>query len=199
LKKSLSVPPPPPPFDAKNPPLYIVDGVIIDNVETIKPADIESIDVLKDKSATEIYGQKGKNGVILITSKKNVNVDSDKKVENIAIANAADPKKDKPVFVVVEQMPEFPGGALALRNFIAQSVKYPVEAQKAGVVGKVFVTFVVNNNGKVENTKIARSVNPALDAEAIRVVNSLPDWKPGMQHGEAVDVSYTMPIEFKLQ
>jgi len=61
------------------------------------------------------------------------------------------------------------------------------------------VTFVVNSNGKVENAKIARGIDPALDAEAIRVVNSMPDWKPGKQRGQAVDVAYTMPIEFTLQ
>ena len=66
-------------------------------------------------------------------------------------------------------------------------------------MGKVLVTFIVNKNGKVENAKVTRGIDPALDAEAIRVVSLLPDWKPGMQRGTAVDVVYTMPFEFSLQ
>ncbi len=300
--------------NSNQPPLYVLDGVIIDKtkMDAINPNDIESISVLKNGSATALYGEKAKNGLILIVSKKKGGFATEQKIGNVfmvveempefpggeaalrkyiaehvnfpadaekakiqgkvfvnfvinsagkvekakvirgihpsldeeavRVVNAlpdwkpgkqkgeavdvsytlpvtftlhpndpqvesnvvqnTDPqkkKKNKDVFVVVEQMPEFPGGALALRKFIAQSVKYPVVAQKAGVQGKVFVTFVVNSNGKVENAKIAWGIDPALDAEAIRVVNSLPEWKPGQQHGEAVDVTYTMPIEFKLQ
>jgi TonB family protein len=108
-------------------------------------------------------------------------------------------KEGKPVFVVVEEMPEFPGGSQALRSFVAKSIRYPAEAQKEKAQGKVFVSFVVSSTGKVENARIERSVSPALDAEAIRVVNQLPDWKPGKQRGKAVSVEYTIPIEFKLQ
>ena len=107
-------------------------------------------------------------------------------------------KKGKQVFIEVEEMPEFPGGSIALRTFIAKASKYPTEAQKEKIQGKVFVSFVVSSQGKVEQPKILRSVNPALDAEAIRVVSSLPDWKPGKQRGTAVSVAYTIPIEFKL-
>jgi protein TonB len=109
------------------------------------------------------------------------------------------PKTEKQVFIVVEEMPEFPGGPIALRTFIAKAIKYPAEAQKDKVQGKVFVSFVVSSEGKVEQAKVERSVSPAIDAEAIRVVNSLPDWKPGKQRGTAVSVSFTIPIEFKLQ
>jgi TonB family protein len=108
-------------------------------------------------------------------------------------------KGEKEVFIVVEEMPEFPGGSQALRSFVAKSIRYPAEAQKEKAQGKVFVSFVVSSTGKVKNAKIERSVSPALDAEAIRVVNQLPDWKPGKQRGKAVSVEYTIPIEFKLQ
>jgi len=103
------------------------------------------------------------------------------------------------IFFIVEDMPEYPGGEMALRQFIANSVKYPVDAQEKGVQGKVYVTFVVSKNGSVANAKIARGVSASLDAEALRVVNSLPSWKPGKQRGQAVNVSYTVPINFKLQ
>lgn len=103
------------------------------------------------------------------------------------------------VFFIVEDMPEFPGGELALRNYIANAVKYPVIAQENGIQGKVYVTFVVSKNGSVTKAAIARGVDPSLDKEAIRVVNSLPKWKPGKQRGKTVNVSYTVPINFVLQ
>lgn len=106
---------------------------------------------------------------------------------------------NKKIFTIVEQMPEFPGGAMALRRYIAQEVKYPVSAQEAGIQGNVFVSFVVNSFGAVSDVKVAKSVHPALDHEAIRVIYSMPKWKPGFQQGKAVDVAYTMPIEFILQ
>lgn len=108
-------------------------------------------------------------------------------------------KEDTPVFFIVEDMPEFPGGMLALQKFIAQSIKYPVIAQENGIQGKVFVNFVVAKDGSVTQAKIARGVDPSLDKEALRVVMSLPKWKPGKQGGKPVRVSYTVPINFQLQ
>ena len=96
-------------------------------------------------------------------------------------------------------MPEFPGGVKALRQYLAATVKYPKIAQEKGIQGKVYVTFVVNKDGSVLNTKIARGVDPLLDAEALRVVSSLPKWNPGKQKGQAVAVQYTVPINFALQ
>ena len=103
------------------------------------------------------------------------------------------------VFFIVEEMPEFPGGDLALRKYIASSINYPVIAQENGIQGKVYVQFVVGKDGKVTNAKIARGVDPSLDKEALRVVNALPPWKPGKQRGKPVNVSYTVPINFVLQ
>lgn len=106
---------------------------------------------------------------------------------------------DEQIFFIVEEMPEFPGGELELRKFIANNIKYPVAAQEKGIQGRVYVTFVVDKNGEVANAKIARGVDPALDKEALRVVNSLPKWIPGKQRGQTVNVSYTVPINFALQ
>lgn len=103
------------------------------------------------------------------------------------------------VFFIVEDMPEFPGGELALRQFIANSIKYPVIAQENGIQGRVYVTFVVDADGSVSNPRIARGVDPSLDKEALRVVSLLPKWKPGRQRGKPVRVSYTVPINFQLQ
>lgn len=108
-------------------------------------------------------------------------------------------EEDTQVFFIVEDMPEFPGGELALRQFIANSVKYPVIAQENGIQGRVYVTFVVDADGSVSEPRIARGVDPSLDKEALRVVSSLPKWKPGKQRGKPVRVSYTVPINFQLQ
>jgi periplasmic protein TonB len=103
------------------------------------------------------------------------------------------------IFVIVENMPEFPGGELALRKHLNRAIKYPSIAQENGIQGKVIVNFVVDKDGNVSNAKIARGVDPSIDKEALRVVMSLPKWKPGMQRGKAVRVSYTVPISFQLQ
>lgn len=103
------------------------------------------------------------------------------------------------VYSNVEQMPEFPGGPLALRKFIAMSVRYPVEALQKGIQGKVFVSFVISETGEVTNIKLAKGVHKSLDQEAIRVVKLMGRWKPGIHDGNPVKVSYTVPINFNMQ
>lgn len=102
------------------------------------------------------------------------------------------------VFTVVEHMPEYPGGVNACVNFIKENVRYPAEAAAKGVQGRVIVQFVVDEEGAISNPRIVRSVDPALDAEAIRVIKLMPKWKPGMQRGQAVKVKYTLPVTFNL-
>jgi len=102
-------------------------------------------------------------------------------------------------YAVVEQMPEFPGGDLALRKYLANSVKYPVVAPENGIQGKVFVSFVVDRDGGISNVKVARGIDESLDKEAMRVVKSMPKWIPGKQNGQPVRVSFTVPINFVLQ
>ncbi len=103
------------------------------------------------------------------------------------------------VFQVVENMPEFPGGNTELMRFLAKNINYPAEAQQKGEQGRVMVQFVVGKDGKLSDIKIMRSISPTLDAEAIRVIKAMPDWKPGTQRGQAVAVKYTIPISFRLQ
>jgi TonB family protein len=102
------------------------------------------------------------------------------------------------VFMMVEEMPQFPGGEKALREFITSNIRYPKEAQENGIQGKVYVTFVIDTLGSVVDAKIARGVDPSLDKEALRVVSDLPKWQPGKQRGKLVKVSYTVPISFAL-
>jgi protein TonB len=108
-------------------------------------------------------------------------------------------KNTENVYEVIEQMPQFPGGEQALLKYLSTNIKYPIIAQENGVQGKVIVRFVVNKSGEVENAVVLKAVDESLDAEALRVVNSLPDWIPGEQKGEKVSVYYTLPISFKLQ
>ena len=85
-----------------------------------------------------------------------------------------------------------------MMKYIGANVKYPAKATLEKAEGMVVVNFVIKSSGKVEDVKVVRGVHPALDAEALRVISNMPDWQPGKQHGEAVDVSYTIPIQFKL-
>ncbi|MGQ1785218.1 MULTISPECIES: energy transducer TonB [unclassified Saccharicrinis] len=125
-------------------------------------------------------------------------IDEDTEVE-FDVSLEEEETDDAPVFFIVEEMPQFPGGDTELRKYIAQSVKYPVIAQENGIQGRVYVQFVVGTDGAVTQVKVARGVDPNLDKEAIRVVQSMPKWKPGKQRGKAVKVSYTVPINFVLQ
>ncbi len=125
-------------------------------------------------------------------------------VENVLLlkkenAEIKDKTGNDEVFYMVEDMPEFPGGETALRKEITGSIQYPGIAVENDIQGKVFVSFVVAKNGEITNAKIARGIHPALDKEALRVINSLPKWDPGKQKGEVVNVSYTVPINFALQ
>lgn len=110
-----------------------------------------------------------------------------------------DPVEDVTIFIAPEEKPEFPGGDLALLKFLSQSINYPQVAIENGIVGKVTVSFVVNKDGSISDARILRSVDASLDREALRVVNSMPLWKPGKQSGRPVRVSYSVPINFVLQ
>lgn len=103
------------------------------------------------------------------------------------------------VFMVAEQMPEFPGGMKELLKFLQDNLRYPNSAMEKNVQGRVIVQFVVEKDGTPTEFKVLRSVDPDLDAEALRVLQTMPKWKPGMQRGEVVRVKYTVPVSFKLQ
>ena len=215
-------PPPPPPADLKigsagTPPLIVVDGKIITiDINNIDPNTIEKIEVLKNESATEIYGEKGGNGVILITTKKNqsgntynIKVDKDQivdkngapvsgfanekkvvpeKVEVIGYANQQ--KKDDNQFVAVEEIPQFPGGTSELGAYLTD------KTSKTGKEGKVEVYFIVNTDGSIGNIKIVESASSELDQLATKIIEEMPKWTPGKQHGKAVKVEMQIGILF---
>ena len=169
--------------EAGKQPLFIVDGVRMDEkqVKAISPDKIASISVLKDKAAIDVYGQDAKDGVVEITLK-----------ENIVSGNGE-------VFINVEEQPQFPGGAPKLLEYLSQNIRYPKEAMEADKQGRVIVSFVIRKDGSISDAKVVKPVDPLLDAEALRVVNTMPNWTPGKQSGKAVNVKYTVPITFRLE
>ena len=111
----------------------------------------------------------------------------------------ADSTAKEEVFMVAEQMPEYPGGMKEMLKFLQENMKYPENAMKNNVQGRVIVQFVVEKDGTPTEFKVLRSVDPDLDAEALRVMKAMPKWKPGMQKGQVVRVKFTVPVSFKLQ
>ena len=171
--------------------LYIVDGKEVSKelLKNITSESIANMTVLKNEEAIKQYGEKGKNGVIIVTTKGNENKESANTQNETGV-----------VFNVVEQMPEFAdGGMPGLMKYLGANIKYPEEAKKNKIEGRVIIQFVVAKDGSIKDATILRSVSPELDAEALRVINAMPNWKPGMQKGKPVNVKFTIPVTFKLQ
>lgn len=118
--------------------------------------------------------------------------------EIVEVAPVEEEEEEAAPFVIVEDMPEFKGGDKALLKYIAEHVVYPEIAKENDIQGTVYVKFVINEKGKVTNVGLLRGVDPLLDKEAIKVIESLPDWKPGKQSGKNVKVSMQVPIKFQL-
>ena len=160
---------PPPPVA---PPPVAENLTIVDN-----EADVEETDI----ASTEDVGQAVE-------------------IKYVAPTVEEEEPEEQTIFEVVEQMPEFPNGGMAgLMQFLSKNIKYPTIAQENGTQGRVVVQFVVNKDGSIVDATVLRGVDPYLDKEAIRVINSMPKWKPGMQRGKPVRVKYTVPVMFRLQ
>ena len=149
--------------------------------------EVEVLNVVEDNVETE-----------------SIEVNTEENEQEVVIAAPveapAEEEEEEVVFVVVEKMPEFPGGQQALFKYLSENVKYPVIAQENGIQGRVICQFVVNKDGSIVDVEVVRSGgDPSLDKEAVRVIKSMPKWKPGKQRGKAVRVKYTVPVNFKLQ
>ena len=162
-------------------PLMIIDGKEVTSLDNIDGNDIASMTVIKNPESLKEFGEKGRDGVILITTKAHEKTSS-----------------GEDALEVVEEMPEFPGGEIELMKFISRNVKYPDDAKEAGKAGRVIVKFVIDKDGSISDATILRSVYPSIDAEALRVVNAMPKWNPGKVKGEPVKVKYTLPLTFSL-
>ena len=174
---------------------------VSETVEEISAVKVNDLTAIVETKVAESSGQ-----LLPVQSVPKDSVNRKSKVavqqmdELVVVGYASkDSVKDRePVFNVVEQMPSFPGGMEALMQYLAKNMRYPVEAQKSKVQGRVVVGFIVSKDGDIKKAHILRGVDPELDAEAIRVIESMPRWMPGMQRGKAVAVSYTLPVMFRL-
>ena len=167
-----NTPPPPPPPPEEPPAVVDILNVVDDD------SDIDEIQIQTDE-------------------------DLGKKVEireyvPPAVIQTEEPKEEE-IFMVVEEMPEPPGGIAALMQFLGKNIKYPTIAQENGIQGRVTVQFVVNRDGTIVDPVVIRGVDPSLDKEAVRVIMSMPKWKPGKQGGKTVRVKYTVPVTFRLK
>ncbi len=102
------------------------------------------------------------------------------------------------IYYVTEISPEFPGGRQAFLDYLKANVNYPAQCREAEIQGRVLITFVVQKDGSIKNASVLKSVHPLLDAEALRVISAMPNWKPGMEHGTPVSVQYAAPVNFRL-
>ena len=130
----------------------------------------------------------------------NAEVDQQEVIEEYVPVDVEEEEvQEQEIFQIVEEMPSYPGGEQKLMEFVAKNIKYPQIARETGIQGRVFVGFVVEPDGSVSNVKVLRGIGGGCDEEAMRVVKSMPKWKPGKQRGKAVRVSYMLPVNFKLQ
>ncbi|MBF1542397.1 MAG: energy transducer TonB [Prevotella salivae] len=112
--------------------------------------------------------------------------------------STAQTKKNDMVFDVVEVMPQYPGGQIAMLKYLMENIKYPEQAMKEGIQGRVTVRFIVEKDGSISDVRPILSVHPLLNKEAVRVVESMPKWTPGKQNGKPVRVRFNVPVMFKL-
>ncbi|MGL5260995.1 MAG: energy transducer TonB [Bacteroides sp.] len=164
-------PPPPPPEEVPQAVTEILN--VVDDDEDIEEVEIQSV---------EDTGQK-------------VEI---KQFTGPKVIKKEEPKEEE-IFTIVEEMPEFPGGMAELMKYLGKNIKYPTIAQENGIQGRVVVAFVVNRDGSIVDPEVMRGVDPSLDKEAIRVITSMPKWKPGKQRGQSVRVKYTVPVTFRLK
>ena len=184
-------------------PMVMLDGVIIDlNTTKIDPEIVESIGFYKEGTGTKYFGEKGKEDIIDIKTRKDGSTKIGERPGYFEVVKTP-PDNVKPIpdypYVLVEDMPEFIGGKEALLTWISQNIRYPEEASKQKIEGQVVLRFVVKSDGKVREVVVLKSDNPVFNEEAIRVVSSMNQWKPGSQNGKKVDVYYMTPVEFKLK
>ncbi len=164
---------------------------VIKKDEDVKPEE-------EMKSQDDLQKTKTTIGALNVQGNDEIGGEVLKAKEEIAQPEPPKPEENK-IFDVVEERPSFPGGDAALMQWLNSNIKYPVIAAENGIQGRVVVQFVVSKTGAISDAKVLRGVDPSLDREALRVVNSMPNWTPGKQNGTTVNVRYTLPVTFRLQ
>lgn len=175
------------PGDKNNEPLCIVDGVEHPNIYDLDIETIARIDVLKNESAIASYGARGRNGVIIVTTKK--------------AAAASEVRDDKTASVSPETRPSFrDGSSQDFRRWVQERIEYPQEALKDSVQGRVILSAVIRADGTLTDIEVAKSPDPRLSAEAVRIVESSPAdaWTPALKDGKPIDRKIHVPVEFRL-
>ena len=170
ITEQLELPPPPPPAEVPTQVPEILN--VVEDDEEVADVKIQSDEDLGQKVEIKTY---------------------------VAPAIIEEAPQEDEIFMVVEDMPEPPGGIAELMKFLGKNIKYPTIAQENGIQGRVVVEFVVNRDGSIVDPKVVRGVDPSLDKEAVRVIMSMPKWKPGKQGGKTVRVKYTVPVTFRLK
>jgi TonB family protein len=183
-------------------PLIVIDGKVStsEQLKALDKKEVDNITVMKNEGALKVYAKQfnadTSNGILFINTKEYVK-NGEKKVVEVVVKAKKPEEAEKP-FDVVEQMPEFPGGMPELMKFLQENVKYPEEAMKNGIQGRVLIQFIVEKDGSISEAKVIKKVNELLDAEALRVIGEMPKWTPGKQKGEAVRAKFTLPVTFRL-
>lgn len=172
-------------------PLEYGNLVKLQNEKAIAPTQSQLMEVNKDYIAENNF---------IANFQKPVRQPSKKSNAQSTSINNDEMDDEDVVFVIVEKMPEFPGGQQALWNFLANNVKYPVIAQESGIQGRAVCQFIINRDGSITDVEVVKSAgDPSLDKEALRLIKSMPKWNPGRQKGYPVRVKYTVPVNFRLQ
>ena len=140
------------------------------------------------------------NGNVARYTAENFSISTDESLLILleSLSTLGDKPENDSIYQIVDEMPQYPGGEAAMMKFVANNVKYPQEAKDKEIQGRVFVSFVIEKDGSVNEVKVQRSIGGGCDEEAVRVIKGMPKWKPGKQEGKPVRVSYMMPINFKL-
>lgn len=181
-------------------PLWVVDGIEVapDFINKLDPNRIENITILKDQASVATYGQRARNGVVIITTKGYSPAPAASEQRGMTMTGSFAQDNEQP-FLIAETMPSFRGGDLnTFRAWVQENVKYPAEAVKNNIQGRVILSFVIEKDGSVSNMQILQTPDRSLSAEALRVIEASPKWTPGEQRGQKVRVKYTLPVDFRM-
>ena len=179
IDKTAPPPPPPPPVELPKATIKFLPPVVKPD-EEVPDEKLATVEELKETEAGVATVEGTKDAVAPIVE---------------GIDEGAEPAP----FLIVEQMPEFPGGEKALFEYLGKNIKYPPMAKEAHIEGKVYLSFVVKSDGSISDVKVLRGIKGGCNEEAVRVVSSMPSWKPGKQAGKSVPVQYNLPINFTLR
>jgi protein TonB len=198
---------PPPPIDPNEPPPPPPPPIEVPKVATIKflPPEVKKDEEVPEESPPPVVEELEKVAIADKTQEGDENAqeaivapeETAPVKEEVKVVEAA--PVEEQVFQVVEQNPEFPGGMAALGQYLGKNLKYPAAASRANVSGRVFLTFVVNTDGSIQDIQVLKGLGFGCDEEAQRVVKGMPKWKPGKQSGRNVRVKYNLPISFVLE